>query len=546
MGKDDAPPIAALYLVVFDQKVGYTISWKRTLPDVSLDGVEYKCLPSGLHSVKQDLVYFVHGAYAGVSAFVQAESDEQHRNASFVAVGALVPLSFGRLGKGWLHAAELRLLAEDVVGSDEDKRGLERYWKEYQQDVGSEREPASPSMVRRASLPPEVSRKRKRARSDASDAFPSDHTMASDHPALSVPGLLNTFGPLVFPLYRALLLRRRVLLLGTAPVQRSCNFVYMLSILSSIPQSFIEVVQPDSDAPLRTQALFNVGIHDIPFLSEQKRKARWLACTTDDILSEKHQLYDVLVSLPPPPEAHKPRRWPTIHTSDGADVKATQRDLRRYRFLRAELDRLRSSHRRYRDNPANSTDDGEDTAQLLRAPTTDLLHEVKRSEPGEGQVVEPVSWSAMAYNSFMWWASAGEMDAWESEEAKGDRQLLEDLPEMEALLPRISGNDSEDYPTQDDTREASATATVVTAYFHRLTTQIIQPLADAVEDADDDTEEGLAEAAVPISSYDMNAMGLDAWSPADKRFVKDAMDLYFGREAVVADGGTRVCGVRIC
>ncbi|KAK3705248.1 hypothetical protein LTR37_013409 [Vermiconidia calcicola] len=546
MDKDDASPIAALYLVVFDQKVGYTTSWKCMLPDVSLDGVEYKCLPSGLHSVKQDLVYFVHGAYAGVSAFVQAESDEQHRNASFVAVGALVPLSFGRLGKAWLYAAELRQLAKDVVGSDEDKRGLELYWKGNRQDEAAQKEPASPSMVRRTSIPPEVSRKRKRARSDASDAFPSGHAIPSDHPALSVPDLLDTFGPLVLPLYRAALLRRRILVIGTPPVQRSCNFVYMLSILSSIPQSLTDVVQPESDASLRTQALFNVGIHDIPFLSEQKRKARWLACTTDDILGEKHQLYDVLVSLPPPTEPHRQRRWPTIRTSDGTDIKATQRDLRRYRFLRAELDRLRSSQHRYRDNSANNPGDEEDTAQLLHAPTIDLLHEVKRSENGASQVVEPVSWSAMAYNSFMWWASAGEMDAWESEEAKGDRQLLEDLPEMEALLPRISGNHSDDDPAQDDTREASATATIVTAYFHRLTTQIIQPLADAVEDADDDTEEGLAEAAVSISSDDMNAMGLDAWSLADKAFAKDAMDLYFGREAVVADGGTRVCGVRIC
>jgi hypothetical protein len=69
----DLPPIAALFLIYFDIKAGYTIGWKRSLPGIELDGVvEYKSLPSGLHTVKEDLIYYVHDRYAGVSAFVNA------------------------------------------------------------------------------------------------------------------------------------------------------------------------------------------------------------------------------------------------------------------------------------------------------------------------------------------------------------------------------------------------------------------------------------------------------------------------------------------
>jgi hypothetical protein len=116
------------------------------------------------------------------------------------------------------------------------------------------------------------------------------------------------------------------------------------------------------------------------------------------------------------------------------------------------------------------------------------------------------------------------------------------LPELEDLLPQ-PGSDRDD---MDGAFQTQATATVVTAYFHRLTAQILQPLADLVEEADDDTEEGIAESAITVSADDVRAMGLDNWSQPDKDFVKGMMELYFGHEATVDAGGTRICGIQIC
>lgn len=106
------PPLAALFLIKFDQKVGYTIAWKQSLKNVPLEGVvEYKSLPSGLHNVKEDLVYFVQDQYAGVSAFVNRPAGAEERNAQFIAVGAMVRLGDGRLGRAWEHAGSLNDLA---------------------------------------------------------------------------------------------------------------------------------------------------------------------------------------------------------------------------------------------------------------------------------------------------------------------------------------------------------------------------------------------------------------------------------------------------
>ena len=48
--------------------------------------------------------------------------------------------------------------------------------------------------------------------------------LSPHHPALSLPRLLDTFGPLVYPLYKAALLRKRILMVTQAPVELSCNF----------------------------------------------------------------------------------------------------------------------------------------------------------------------------------------------------------------------------------------------------------------------------------------------------------------------------------
>jgi hypothetical protein len=82
---------------------------------VTLEGVvEYKSLPSGLHNIKDDLIYFVHDKYAGLSAYISGQGGQEERNARFVAVGVLLPLNDGRLGRVWMHAAELKNLARYV------------------------------------------------------------------------------------------------------------------------------------------------------------------------------------------------------------------------------------------------------------------------------------------------------------------------------------------------------------------------------------------------------------------------------------------------
>lgn len=59
--------------------------------------------------------YFIDGEYAGISAFLNKLDSASERNARMLAVGVLVPLEQGRMGKSWRHAEGLKDLARCLV-----------------------------------------------------------------------------------------------------------------------------------------------------------------------------------------------------------------------------------------------------------------------------------------------------------------------------------------------------------------------------------------------------------------------------------------------
>lgn len=329
----------------------------------------------------------------------------------------------------------------------------------------------------------------------------------------------------------------------------------------------------------------------------------WVACTTDDILADKNQLYDTLITLPPMHSAQaKEKVWPTIKPSSSepvtTDIKATQRDLRRYRTLRRELRSFTSSNAGKSSYPSKASSNGTMNAAL----STEYVSEPSPNDDDaysthSAQVTEPQSWSALAYNSFMWWASAGENRTDMDEEEEGDAALLLRQRAESPGKTRLSkspgrgggGMDGEDVggtPGRAGGGGGSSCTSVemsIIAYFHRFTAMILKTLADIVDAADTDdldvepsdvdahapadndgaaastvrsnaAADGEGRAAeglegtteVVVESEDMARMGLDVWSESDREFVKGLVALYWGRRCGVKGGRFDVCGVRLC
>lgn len=317
--------------------------------------------------------------------------------------------------------------------------------------------------------------------------------------------------------------------------------MYDLSVLSDVPRSLRDSIS-SHNGNNGIEPLFNVGVFDITRLESLEKG--WLACTTDDILGEKKKLYDILVEMPTSHTASGHKIWPNIRTPDGEIVKATQRDFRRYASLRRELRRLQrgaENGMHYRDDESDTAEhDHDESAPLVRPPTE--THSVHSDGPqgAEAAIVEQVTWSTMAYQSFMWWASAGENDSLEAEESLTDQALLDDLPDLSELSGQHHSEDNDSHPG------AQRLAATLVAYFHRVTGVVLQTLANIIERADDDAAEGYEEDAIEISEDDLRRIGLDAWNVRDRAFVRDVMKLYFNRQSVIEDDGVRMCGVRIC
>lgn len=352
--------------------------------------------------------------------------------------------------------------------------------------------------------------------------------------------------------------------------------VYNLSVLSNIPPPLADVIRTEGSL-FSSRPLFNVGIHDIANLSKEPDKdendegsdtahdmqSGWIACSTDDILATKTKIYDILVELPQTAQdGNVARSWPKLRTSAGEQIKAAQRDLRRYHTLRKEMDRVQRSRRAeeaYHDDDDDACDDNDESesAPLTRV---DSERREEREEyvfaEGEASLTEPSSWASIAYEGFLWWASAGEKDALLEDEAAQDSSLLEELPfpkpssrpssrpgsSSRSIGKRVSTGSSD--VIQHD--EAQEVAMSVIAYAHRLTSLTFEALADMFQVTEDESEDGAEADQVMIESEDLRRMGLDAWSEADKAFVRELAMLYFEREVEVRGRSVECCGIKIC
>ncbi|KAK9471793.1 uncharacterized protein V1510DRAFT_181031 [Dipodascopsis tothii] len=465
-GPDDCPAVAALFLVRFDVRQGYVLEWQQTTGAVSLEGVEFRAMPSGLHRTRHDVVYFLQDGHAGVAVFQSvATGDARERYARTHSLGVLVPLgggAAGRLGRAWSHVAPLRTLLSTYTRTG-DADALARYFAAHS---------GRPRVAR--PVP---------ARTEGLDKH---------HPARALPLLLDTFGPLLFKLWKAALARERILIVGTAAIEDGCSFAYNLSLLANVPQSIAELVPVPVS---RLRALFAVGVYDIDALAElaaQRTAAPltapgWIAYTTDAILAAKTELFDVLVRLPEmasvPARGGPTARGPLVEVradgtgatagvyypvlpvtgrlvyptvlagTDPRPLRASLRDMRRFQALEAQIGlpldpRPRWLHKVYGDAEAGLADDdlalsragtaasyGSTAALLQTAQVRDMLSrqvdddtiysddpELFFSTKTDLQREQP-SWRQLTWLGFLWWASAGQEAAVDLEEAADELPL---------------------------------------------------------------------------------------------------------------------------
>lgn len=125
------------------------------------------------------------------------------------------------------------LFSRTLVTSPQETKILEAYWEFHKADDDRKSNKSdvsidSPSSTRFQPIRQQPvwvkGHGRNRSASDGTVLLQPGHSLASHHPAWSLSALLDLFGPLIFPVHRAALLRRRILISGHAPVHQTCDF----------------------------------------------------------------------------------------------------------------------------------------------------------------------------------------------------------------------------------------------------------------------------------------------------------------------------------
>lgn len=515
---DELPPIVALLVTGFHKTEGYRLIWHKS--EIDIQSCEYKTIPSGLEKVSEDVIYFTHASCIGLAVYRNLQvAGEEREDFSCITVAILVQadhhnLRHQRLNKIWLYNNPLRELVGTLNPKAIDRASLEKIYDMYK--VRPERKvkpsvsktqspPSSPVLSRHSSFKNYKSFREERGTGRANEtALLPTNVLSELHPVLSLHDCISLFGPLIFPVYRSALARKRIMVLTDAPVQRACHFIYNIQLLSAIPNNAPTMKRP---SPLRQ--LFCLGLNDIPLLEKLQEDSGeddrgWIGVTTDRVFETKTHLWDLLIRLPPDSAVQSlanERARPTLVTNEGLPIKPSYLDAVNFNKLKPLLPLYRNTGLKARPQPS------------WKRSTMDSL-----------------------LSGLWYWASAGQSLQLEETEVYQDSHG-DDTP--------VTFNDEHDGNDDDDDDEGAAEArsllrpartsagstltngrdeVIVLVIFHRFTTSILTMLDELSCESLDD---------VVVSREKMVRIGLTPRLSSDVALIEDLGRRWFARTVVV-------------
>ena len=259
--------VRGIFVAEFHVRTGNAIVF-RDPPDLATDGLEWKVLPSGAHAVQRDVIYFAYDEkHMGVASYharklTKEEGAAEQRGARCVSVGLVVRCAqdpSSQLRHLLPHLPDLTRLAMGVAhGAEPPSVAL------YKQEYTLNGALPIPPMLERLSYDPAT-------------------YMLSTHRFL---------GPLMVPLLKLMLLPRRLLLYAPAPVERAAMVAFNLAEL--VHAAFAYAM----DVPGQVMVYGMLTLHDLDAWKRVASSASsWIAWTSDRILLDKTDTYDVCLDL---------------------------------------------------------------------------------------------------------------------------------------------------------------------------------------------------------------------------------------------------------
>jgi hypothetical protein len=268
--EDRQPNVEAVFVVTFDVKSGNKIEFQMPEKEqMSLMGVEYKAIPSGSHHINQDFVYFRYENKYGLACIVRIDVMTDDDGSALSVID--------QTQRG-MCIKSVGILTSSII-----------HIQSYLQFLHTE----ARTYLNQSS-----------ANYDRLRGILIQHDQPNSVPVSIYDNLFNQFieqfGPAIFPLTRLMLLGKRILLYSSSPIGPLCNAVYFTHIIN-------QSVNP----------LFCVTIMDLPMLNTEQS---YIGCTTEKILKDKLNIYDVFIDCD---------KQITFHTNDSllqSIIKITRND----------------------------------------------------------------------------------------------------------------------------------------------------------------------------------------------------------------------------
>lgn len=298
MSEFHTSPIIGMFLAKFDMKKGNIIEWQRDCDDFK--NLEFKALPSGIHELNDDIINFKvtkesneHETFRGIAYFRQNGFDEDVRKD-------------GQIDRSLVQMYSLGLIIKhDELQTDQYASDLEYLLTKWLSDAEHNTDSFD-------------------AYYDNPQPIPSSHD--SRRKMLEyLPFWSAKLGPLILTIWKSLLLKKRILVLnapgGSFDLCNSLAFCISAIAKNATPETPYEL-------------LYTVGTIDIDQLL--KLETPYIASTSDEVLTYRKELYDIIVKLPALSSIEQmiePGIPIQLYNSEGNEIRATHHDLEVFTFF---------------------------------------------------------------------------------------------------------------------------------------------------------------------------------------------------------------------
>ena len=530
------PPICALFLTKFDVHTGYDLKWFKSVDDTvyTSKNLEFKSLPSGLHSVSSDTICFVtekmgtDSMLYGLSVFKQNNHLQQvdfngqvdRSKVKMYSLGVLIdPKHIESMEEYkdwkaktysamWSYKSELFQMLKNFMNltNAEQEADFDTKFSTFFKDnafKGSNNLLESEESTLKSSKSqlqlPQLSLKPVASKSSMVSALSDSDFQSDDHMVDYLIPFVKDFGPLIFKIWKISLLRKALII--HSPYTTSITHVegneevthenfsisdmskllFCISLISAVPKEIEEKLeqstQKSNESMLFNRPIYNVCVNDIFELA--KLETNYLASTTDQIIIEKDTMYDYSIKLPQRSYSDTQNVPEITNTRTHRIEYATCRDKERFKIIYSKL---------FNTQECSAIAD---------------------------QVCEARSFQELIWTGLSWWATAGESFKGVYEEFELEFEMFDNMSidNVEKLI-------------------------TIVGYFQRMSIRLFTTVIELLHQLENENEKSNI---LVLDSHDILEMGLDPYSTSDCAFIIEFVKVWWNKEAKIGSYCDGLC-----